>query len=211
MDNNDYKTYYRRNLPHYQPSDATFFVTFRLARSLPIEVVARLREEHKRAELDLRCIHTGEQLLNNFTEHRKRYFNKFDALLDQASYDPHWVRLPEVASVISDAMHLRDATQYDLLAYCIMPNHVHMVFAVERNDISLYRILQSLKRHTALQANRILNRSGVFWQHESYDHVVRKGDELTRIIRYVLDNPVQAGLVDSWEKWPWTYYKHGLR
>ena len=45
---------------------------------------------------------------------------------------------------------------------------------------------------------------GSFWQAESYDHVVRNG-ELERIISYVLENPVKAGLVEDWEQWPYTY------
>lgn len=108
------------------------------------------------------------------------------------------------------AIRFCDHKEYELLAYCIMPNHVHLVFTVKRNDISLYRILQSLKRFTAREANKILQRSGAFWQHESYDHVVRNGRALTRIVHYILENPVKAGLVDSWEKWPWSYRKPGL-
>ena len=68
----------------------------------------------------------------------------------------------------------------------------------------------SLKKHTALEANKVLHRTGAFWQHESYDHVIRDSKELERMIWYVLYNPVKAGLTDSWEKWRWTYCKEGL-
>jgi putative transposase len=90
-----------------------------------------------------------------------------------------------------------------------MPNHVHLVIAdnVKRSDASLYRILQQLKSYTAVQANKLLNRGGAFWQHESYDHVVRDGEELERIVRYVLNNPVKAGLVEDWQNWNWSYCK----
>jgi len=125
----------------------------------------------------------------------------------------------------------RDGIKYDLYASCIMPTHVHMVFqlldgiateisqfaqkkSAEQNRKSrLYlvtEILGSLKKHTALESNKILGRRGAFWKSESYDHVVRDGGELERILWYVLLNPQKAGLVKSWRDWPWTYCKPGL-
>ena len=107
-----------------------------------------------------------------------------------------------------------------------MSNHVHVVFTPlamqsSRTDIvnsaentaqtkglcynPLSSIMQSLKGYTAHKANHLLGRSGAFWQRESYDHVVRDASEWQRIITYVLNNPVKAGLVDSWEKWQWSY------
>lgn len=70
--------------------------------------------------------------------------------------------------------------------------------------------MQSLKRHTARQANIVLGREGGFWQDESYDHVIRDNEEFLRIIHYVLENPVKAGLVSRWDEWPWTYYKESM-
>lgn len=65
--------------------------------------------------------------------------------------------------------------------------------------------MHSLKGFTANSANRALGRSGPFWQHESYDRVVRNEEELTRIRNYVLSNPVKAGLVEAAGDWPWSY------
>ena len=94
-------------------------------------------------------------------------------------------------------------------AYCVMPNHIHLVCKplIDQDGASypLQSILHSLKRYTALQANRILARKGAFWQHESYDHVVRDEGEWRRIIAYVLNNPVAAGLVASQNDWRWLY------
>ena len=90
-----------------------------------------------------------------------------------------------------------------------MSNHVHVVFEPCRSErySELPKIMQSLKRHTARQANRILGREGAFWQDESYDRVIRDNEEHARIINYVLENPVKAGLVSKWEEWQWTYCK----
>jgi REP element-mobilizing transposase RayT len=70
--------------------------------------------------------------------------------------------------------------------------------------------MHSIKRHTAYEANLILNRSGDFWQHESYDHIVRDDAEFERIVKYVLYNPVKADLVKEQADWKWSYCKHGM-
>lgn len=70
--------------------------------------------------------------------------------------------------------------------------------------------MHSLKRHTAQQANQVLGRSGIFWAHESFDHYIRDGAERRRIIEYVLQNPVKAGLAKRWQDWPWNYVRTAL-
>ena len=66
-------------------------------------------------------------------------------------------------------------------------------------------ILRLIKGSTARECNKVLNRSGKFWQQESYDHVVRDNKELKRIVKYLLNNPVKAGLCERWEDWKWNY------
>jgi REP element-mobilizing transposase RayT len=82
-----------------------------------------------------------------------------------------------------------------------MPNHIHLVctpFFTGDDPVPLSEILQSLKGYTARKANLLLGRQGVFWQHESYDHVVRDSEEFARVVKYVLENPRRAGLSDRW-------------
>jgi REP element-mobilizing transposase RayT len=220
------KTYYHRHLPHYQPHDATFHVMFRLAGSLPEEVIERMRVERIAQEENLAGITDRKKLRDEWTAHHAEYFEKFDALLDGASGGPLWLAEASVATIVAEAIRHRDGKSYDLLANCIMPNHVHMVIAagrpdwspnedgvVGRRDSSTYRltkILENLKWYTALKCNKGLHRRGAFWQHESYDHVIRDTEELERTIWYVLHNPVKAHLVETWEQWRWTYCKPGL-
>jgi len=103
-----------------------------------------------------------------------------------------------------------------------MSNHVHAVFApfliaAELRESRSFRsvsflsenppldvIMKSLKGYTAWEANRVLGRKGTFWEQESYDHVVRDDAEFHRIINYVLNNPVKAGLVSDWRQWKWS-------
>jgi REP element-mobilizing transposase RayT len=91
---------------------------------------------------------------------------------------------------------------YDLLAWVIMPNHVH---AIIRPHAGMARIMQWLKGRTARNANRILGRSGdAFWQAESFDHWIRSELEFEALVDYVENNPVKAGLVETRERWPWS-------
>ena len=91
---------------------------------------------------------------------------------------------------------------YQLYAYVVMPNHVHILL---RPCVPLERITRVLKGFTARQANKILGRIGQrLWQEESYDHWVRNEEEFSRIEAYVEHNPVSAGLVKRAEDWPWS-------
>ena len=218
-----YREFYRRHLPHWQPLNATLFVTFRLAGSLPQSVMDQLRKDREAAKRKYVQIADKIQREKQDDLDDRRAFGRWDEALDLYSESPSWLGQPEIAEIVAEALHYRDGKVYDLLAYCIMPNHVHVVFVgrtgspsndTDRNvilanedPIPLQTILQSLKRHTARQANLKLGRQGAFWQEENYDHVPRDSQELERIIQYVLNNPVKAGFVDRWEDWRWTYFK----
>jgi REP element-mobilizing transposase RayT len=205
------KTYYHRHLPHYQPEFATFHIVYRLAGSLPRHVLEELRHEKELLKLN-------DNVTNKKCPQPSRlYFERFDALLGETSSGPIWLKEFDIAIIVKDAIHFRDNKLYNLIAYCIMPNHVHMLFELISNTNKNFRvgdstymitkILASLKKYTALRANRILKRSGAFWQHESYDHVIRDSDELERTIWYILYNPVKAGLVKHPDNWKWSYCK----
>jgi REP element-mobilizing transposase RayT len=201
------KTYYRRRLPHYQPPHATYFITLRLEGSLPVEVIKRLKQEREAYEKELLKKHGPKEVKDRLRRSQKFYFGKFDALLDGTTKGNRWLADPRVADLVAEALHHRDGQEYDLLAYCIMSNHVHLLISELRSGASLYKVLQKLKSFTAVAANKLLGRSGAFWLHESYDHVVRDGAEAERIQRYILNNPVKAGLVSDWKAWKWTYGK----
>ena len=209
-----YKPAYRRSLPHIQPPGATLFVTFRLAGSLPVSVLERWNEEAKARERLLASLPEGERAERRYLEDR-RFFGRYDAELDSAAYGPVWLREPAVAAAVVAALHRGDGTRYDLLTFTVMPNHVHMVFAPlageDGEPHSLSRIMHGLKRRSAWDANTALGQSGAFWQREYYDHYARDGREVERIIDYVLNNPVKAGLAASAEEWPWSYCQPGAR
>ncbi|MBK8655221.1 MAG: hypothetical protein IPN20_15245 [Haliscomenobacter sp.] len=215
------KTWYRRNLPHFQPVGAAFFVTFRLQDSVPVAMLNQLRQEfeEKKAQLQKELPELRELLIQ---EERERHFARFDALLDAVQYGPDYLRQPAVAETVQKELHRFNGVLYDLLAYCIMPNHAHILIdtslqlPVQFEDAELeglnYKpldvVMKRIKGPSAVAANRLLGRQGKFWQRESYDHFVRNEQELNNIIRYILENPVKAGFASHWEAWPFSYCKH---
>ena len=119
---------YHRNLPHIQPPGGTFFVTFRLAGSMPADVLAMLHAEAERTHAELERLPASPERAERLYLEERRFFGKWDAVLDQGK-GPNWLRnTGELAELIADAMHFFDGKRYDLFAYCIMSNHVHVVF-----------------------------------------------------------------------------------
>ena len=141
-------------------------------------------------------------------------FVKWDSFLDQAESGPRWLKRVDVAGVVAQALRDGDGQGYTLYVYCIMPNHVHAVFEplmeAASQAVQLDKIMRSLKGPTARSANLLLYRQGPFWQDETYDHVVRDNREFARIIGYVVNNPVKAGLISQWTDWPGTYVRDRL-
>lgn len=204
-----HKSDYRRNLPHLQPAGATFFVTCRLAGTLPQEVIASLAEETLQAERTLLAPATAAEHPALLRRLRKQAFARLDTLLDVARSGPTWLSEPAVAGIVMQSLHHFDGVRYVLDVFTVMCNHIHVVLTPvmgsDGQPVALQGIMHSLKRHTAREANRVLGRTGQFWQHESYDHVVRDAAELARIRRYILNNPVRAGLVDDPRQWPYSW------
>jgi REP element-mobilizing transposase RayT len=103
-----------------------------------------------------------------------------------------------IASVVANTLTRFAGLRYFLLAWCVMPNHVHVVFEpIGRHTLAA--ILHTWKSFTAHEANRVLGRSGPFWQREYFDHLIRDENSLQRIVKYVVENPRKAGL----RNWPW--------
>jgi putative transposase len=197
------KPFYRQKLPHKQSENATYFVTYRLAGSVPITVIQQLKEEYELALKEL--VRNKQYTSGNEYQLQKKYFSRFDSFLDTNLNEPYWLQQTEIAQVVYDSLLHLDNTTIDLNCFTIMSNHVHALFSL-KEDYDLYKIMQSHKSFTARKCNTILERNGPFWELESYDHIVRPG-EFDNIVNYILQNSVKAGLVKRWEDWKWTYLK----
>ncbi|MGQ9644808.1 MAG: REP-associated tyrosine transposase [Ignavibacterium sp.] len=181
--------FHRRNLPHLYFIDGTYFITTRLKNSIPLEKLEQLKVES----------------ITNPDEKEKRLFNKYDNLLDSGNFGEKYLGNPECAEIVKSTIHYPDGKDYRLICYCIMPNHFHIVFELLQNNKGISKIMQSIKRISARDCNKYLNRTGAFWQDESFDRWVRDEKELYFVIRYVLLNPVNAGFVKNWDEWKYSY------
>jgi REP element-mobilizing transposase RayT len=171
---------YKRRLPHFQPNDAYLFLTWRLWGSLPAkpEAVPHPTPGHA--------------------------FAAADRELDRRNSGPLWLKDTRIAELVSRTILAGDCERryYDLCAWVVMPNHVHLLL-LPRVPVS--RLMKWLKGSTARGANLILGRTGNrFWQDESYDRYLRDSRQLNRTVAYIEENPVSAGLVTEAQRWPWS-------
>lgn len=178
------------NLPHLTRKGGTYAVTFRLADSIP-----RKKLEDWRAAYEILRRHELAQ--SRLLELEREYMAKIEKHLDAGDGICH-LKDDRAASIVGDSLNHFDGVRYTLEAWCVMPNHVHAVLT-PRTGHDLSSVLHSWKSFTALRINRLLGRTGPFWQAESYDHLIRDADDLLNQVRYVLNNPSEAGL----KGWPW--------
>jgi len=188
----------RGHLPHWEKEGATYFVTFRLAGSLPKSVFERIESE-KQA-----ILRTANQLRRPLSFDETKKIQRLSAqiiehCLDQGAGCCH-LHNSAIADAVAATLRHFDEKRYRIFAWCIMPNHVHVVFKTFPGH-TLSEIVHSWKSFTAKAANRITGQRGSFWQREYYDHLVRDQVELERAISYVAANPQKANL-KNW-KWVW--------
>ena len=192
----------RGALPHLKREGASYFVTFRLAGTLPKAVLFRLKLERaallRQAEAQNRPLTWQEQ-----KQLFDWYAEKVDSYLD-AGHGECCLRQEEIASLVAGAIRYFDGSRYVLRAWVVMPNHVHVVVHPEPPN-TLSAILRSWKTFTAVRANRLLGREGAtFWQSESYDHCCRDDQDVAHCCAYTLQNPVHAKLCPRAQDWPWS-------
>ena len=166
----------RGYLPHFDSQEIVQFVTYRLADSLPLEALERIR-------------------LSDQSESLR------DELLDRGWGDC-WLRLPEIAAIIEQSFLAFDGERYRLYAWTIMPNHVHVLFGMS-HESTLSDIVASWKKFTARRCNRQLGRSGPFWQADYWDRFIRNDAHFESAIGYIDNNPVKAGLARTPADWAW--------
>src|SRR6185436_16162554 len=119
--------------------------------------------------------------------------------LDKGRGECH-LRRRDIAKVVEDSLRFRHGAQYELRAWVVMPNHVHLLFQVGK--VPMWRLVDAWKGYTAKEANKILGRNGRFWQDGYWDTYMRNGVHEGRTRRYIENNPIRAGLVTAAGDWP---------
>ena len=173
-------SFYERRLPHWDVIGQPVFITFRLHGSLPPNRIFPPARQ------------TGGAA-----------FLAMDRILDLGRGGPVFLRQPEIAGTVVQALLDGEARfeRYQLHAFAVMPNHVHLLVTPK---VSARQWLGPLKGFTGHRANAMIGRAGAFWQDESYDHLVRNAEQFRRIERYIEGNPVGAGLAATAEEYAWS-------
>ena len=209
--------YYKRNLPHFLLEGYAYFVTIRLANTIPKQVYNQIKENYNSELNRIIGYDNKEKKYEEYKTLQNYVFKKYETVLDKADFGRKWLQNEEIAKLVSSALFHNDSKKYDLIAFTIMPNHVHIIIRPFEKEIfklgeskskqyMLIQIIGNIKSYTATKANKTLKRQGAFWQHESYDHVIRDERELKKIVEYILNNPVKAKLCESPDEWRRSYY-----
>jgi putative DNA methylase len=179
--------YSRDYLPHFDQPGLVQAITFRLDDSMPAEVLARWRDElaflpdeKSKAEL------------------QRRIADYLDA-----GHGECLLRDPRIAKIVEDALLHFDGERYRLLAWVVMPNHVHVLIET-REGWPLAGLAHSWKGFVAHEANQLLGREGAFWQREYHDRYIRNEKHLGFARNYIAQNPVKAHLCVNAEDWRWS-------
>jgi REP element-mobilizing transposase RayT len=182
----------RGYLPHFECEEITQHVTFHLADSLPKEILGGLEAELKSLPPEKRD-----------PQRRKRIESWIGA-----GHGSCVLREPYIAAMVQESFLHFDAQRYRLLAWVVMPNHVHTLFQ-PIEGWTVEEIVASWKKHTARKI-RDHARSGdkgpaaVIWHREYWDRYIRHEGHLAQAIEYIEANPVKAGLVAKPEHWQWS-------
>jgi putative transposase len=189
-------------LPHWQQKGAVYFLTFRLADAIP-----KLLLDQWSAEREAWLAHhpqpwTGEVEV----EYHRRFSSAMERWLD-AGHGSCALRDSECRAHVEDALRHFDCDRFVHIAWVIMPNHVHVLFVPKEkqggavsyrpslnHSWKLEEIVHSWKRHSAVRINRLLGRTGTFWQKDYFDRLVRDQDHFANCVRYIRRNPVKAKL-----------------
>ena len=172
--------YSRGYLPHFDAPGVVQAITFRLWDSLPVDVAKTLATEAENSQRRIQA---------------EAYLN--------AGYGTCYLRDPRIARLVEAALFHFDGKRYRLIAWVVMPNHVHVLVEIFVGG-SLEKVLHSWKSYTATEANKILQRHGRFWFREYFDRYIRNERHFTNAVRYIHQNPVQAGLVEKAEAWAYS-------
>ncbi len=167
----------RGYLPHCDTPNLLQFITFHLADSLPADVLNRLLRE---------------------TDEIKKH-QQFEHFWD-TGYGACWLQQDAIADIVEDALLFGDGARYRLLAWCVMPNHLHVLIETNEQHL-LSEVVHMWKSFTAKAINHHLARTGSVWMPDYFDRYIRDDNHLAAVIAYIHQNPVSAGLVQDATQW----------
>jgi putative transposase len=172
----------RGYLPHRDKPGLTQFVTFRLADSFPESL--RSEWEH----------------LSKIEDDRERRA-ELEAYLDKGRGECH-LRRTDVAQLIEDNFRQFSGDRYDLRAWVVMPNHIHVLFKTK--TVPMSEIVGAWKKHTGRLANKLIGKRGAFWAEDYFAVFMRDTEHERQTVHYIENNPANAKLVLDPKLWRWS-------
>ena len=184
MDEN--KVWHNRGyLPHFDGGNVTQFITFRLGDSLPQEALIEL-----------------ERLKENGPDGIIERQNRIEHYLDQG-VGSCILREPECATIVQNALKFLDGKRYELRAWAVMPNHVHVLAHFCEGQL-LWKAMHSLKSFTSNELGKLHPEVRPIWQEESFDRFIRSDEHYSHVLRYIHENPVKAKICRNPSDYPWS-------
>lgn len=177
--------YSRGYLPHVSAMGVCQFITFRLYDSLPREAIERWKAELAR---------------NPDKSEREFLLRKGIFEFEDSGAGKCFLRDAGCAAIVENQLKFYDQKLYRLLAWCVMPNHLHVLIQPLTEEL-IGGIVKRWKTYTTRECNRRLGRSGEFWMREYYDRFIRDEEHYFKALNYIERNPVMAGLAETAEEW----------
>ncbi len=187
-------TAYARQLPHWRLPGAVYFITFRLADSIPQVILAEMQREADtwRQKIAVKANSLPDGALADWQEHQRARLLKLEMLLDEG-HGECLLREEPHRQVVTEALHHFEAQRCEMLAYAIMPTHVHALCRM-LDEHRVEDVCRSWKWFTSQRIQRSLGRTGPLWQDESFDRLIRDADHYQTTVRYIAKNPAKARL-----------------
>ncbi len=177
----------RGYLPHFDGGEICQFITFHLSDALPPKIIAGWKLEFER-EKDVKAQIELYRRIENYAD---------------KGYGKCYLKIEAAAAQAQKSLLHFDAVRYKLIAWVIMPNHVHFLLKPINNH-SLSEIMKKYKSFTSHEINRILHRRGQFWQEDYFDRYIRNYEHYEKTVSYIENNPVKAGLCEKPVDWKYS-------
>ncbi len=178
---------YYGNLPHWRQDTVCYFVTFRTADSIPQMKLKQWIQERDEWLLD----HPKPWSETELSEYNKLFSRKIEQWLD-LSYGECVLAGAKCKEIVAGALCYFNNQRYTLWEYTVAANHVHLLIEPLFN-FQLDEIMRSLKSFTAKEINKVLGRSGHFWQKEYFDHIVRSEEHYLKFVDYIRKHNIKNG------------------
>ncbi|MGJ8642023.1 MAG: REP-associated tyrosine transposase [Luteolibacter sp.] len=181
----------RNRLPHWEQEGSTYFVTYRLADSIPREFTDKWNKERESWMLD----HPYPWDEATEAEYHRVFSSEIDRLMD-LGHGSCVLRSTEIRAILAASYTKFEGERYVIHSWVVMPNHVHLLVTIA-SDQSLESLVGSWKKFTARTINKSSERKGKLWQKDYFDRIIRDWTHFSRVANYIRKNPAKANLPDN--------------